>query len=227
MRVRSTITSGVAALVATAWMSGCEQRPASSGDARAQAGKAPSAAKERARETQKPSSVTVVSGTAIAATLQTPVATHTSHVGEPVALRVTEPVRAGGVVVIPAGSTVHGTVTHVQPAGRVKGAAELTIRFTEIEVAAGSRYPVTCEAVRLVQRGDGRESAAEIGGGAAVGGVLGGVIGGKNDVLKGAAIGAAVGTGVAVATKGEQIVLPVGHTISVRLAAPVVIATAS
>jgi hypothetical protein len=39
-------------------------------------------------------------------------------------------------------------------------------------------------------------------------------------VAKGAAVGAAVGTGVAVATKGDQIVLGTGQRIKVTLEAP-------
>jgi hypothetical protein len=55
------------------------------------------------------------------------------------------------------------------------------------------------------------------------GGVLGGILGGKGDIGKGAAVGAAVGTGVAVATKGKQIVLPAGQKIKVTLDGPVTI----
>ena len=36
-------------------------------------------------------------------------------------------------------------------------------------------------------------------------------------------MGAVLGTGVAVATKGNQIVLPVGQKLRVRLAAPVTV----
>jgi hypothetical protein len=237
MKVRTNHTHALALVVCAAWLTGCEQGavPAGEGAAKSDAkpqetAKPQPGVKEVAPvqpEARAPETVTLPVGTAIAATLQTAVASDKSHVGDPVTLRVTEPVRSAGVVVVPVGSIVHGTVTHVRSAGRVKGASEITIRFTEIQVAGASRYPVTCEAYRVVQKGDGRETAAEIGGGAAVGSVLGGVIGGKDDVLKGAAIGAAVGTGVAVATKGDQIVLPVGRAIAVRLTTPVVVGVTS
>jgi hypothetical protein len=165
--------------------------------------------------------VTVAAGTAVQARLESAVATDKNHVGDAVVLRTIESVVVNGRTAVPAGSVVHGTVTHVRAAGRVKGAAELTLRFTELELPNGQRFAVTCEPYRQVVKGDGKESAAEIGGGAAVGGVLGGVLGGKDDMLKGAAIGAAVGTGVAVATKGQQVVLPAGQALHVRLAAPV------
>ena len=70
-------------------------------------------------------------------------------------------------------------------------------------------------------KGDAKESAIEIGGGAVAGGILGGILGhGSGDVAKGAAAGAVVGTGVAVATKGDQIVLGSGQKIRVTLDAP-------
>lgn len=169
--------------------------------------------------------VTVSAGTSVPTQVVVAVSTDKNQVGDPVQLQVTEAVSVGGTVVIPVGSTVHGTVTACKSAGRVKGASELTIRFTEVELVSGKRYPVTCESFHAVQKGDGKESAAEIGGAAAVGGVLGGVLGGKNDVLKGTAIGAAVGTGVAVVTKGDQITLPVGRTVNVKLTSPLVVTT--
>jgi len=172
---------------------------------------------------QTPSTVTVAAGTAISATLQNTVTTDKAHVGDPVELVTAEAVSVNGSVVVPVGSTVRGTVTQVKAAGRVKGGAEITIRFTEIVLPSGKTIPVTCESLRVAQKGDGKETAAEIGGASALGGVLGGVFGGKNDVLKGAAIGAAVGTGVAVVTKGEQITLPAGKSVKVRLAAPAVV----
>ena len=64
------------------------------------------------------------------------------------------------------------------------------------------------------------ESVAEIGGGAVVGGIVGAVAG---SAVKGAVIGGVLGTGVAVATKGNQIVLPAGQQLRVRLAAPVTV----
>jgi hypothetical protein len=208
--------------VCLAWSTGCQEGAVPAGEGDATKTDVEKAQKQETKPAA-PQPVTLPAGTAISATLVTAVATDKNHVGDAVTLRVTEPVRAGGVVVVPVGSIVHGTITHLRTAGRMKGASELTIRFTEVELAGGKRLPVTCEAFRLVQKGDGRETAAEIGGGAAVGGVLGGVIGGKDDVLKGAAIGAAVGTGVAAATKGNQIVLAAGRSLPVRLTAPVVV----
>jgi hypothetical protein len=167
------------------------------------------------------SAYTLPSGTVIIGSLQNTVNTGKNDEGDPVRLRVTTNERVGGVVVVPAGSTILGVMTHVDGAGRVAGGAELTIRFTDLQLPDGRSYAISAVPLRLEGKGDAKESAIEIGGGAVAGGILGGILGGKDDIAKGAAAGAIVGTGVAVATKGDQIVLSPGQRIQVTLNAPV------
>jgi hypothetical protein len=167
------------------------------------------------------SAYTLPSGTVIIGSLQNTVNTGKNDEGDPVRLRVTTNERVGGVVVVPAGSTIRGVMTHVDGAGRVAGGAALTIRFTDLQLPDGRSYAISAVPLRLTGKGDAKESAIEIGGGAVAGGILGGILGGKDDIAKGAAVGAVVGTGVAVATKGDQIVLSPGQRIQVTLNAPV------
>lgn len=166
---------------------------------------------------------TLTAGTSFTAALQSTVDTGKNKAGDNVALRTLEPVRVNEKTVVPAGATINGELTHVEGAGRIAGAAELTLRFTELLMADGTSYAVSCEPFRLKGKSDAKESATEIGGGAVAGGVVGGILGGKKDILKGAAVGAVLGTGVAVATKGDQIVLPAGQKLKVTLNAPVAI----
>jgi len=173
------------------------------------------------RVARAPSSLTLPSGTVMVGTLQTPVNTGKNDEGDPVSLRLSSSERVGGVVAVPAGSSIHGTCTLVDGAGRVAGGAKLTIRWTNLNTPDGRSYAISAVPLRLEGKGDAKESAIEIGGGAVAGGILGGVIGGKDDIAKGAAAGAIVGTGVAIATKGDQIVLPAGQKIQVTLNEPV------
>jgi len=182
--------------------------------------------KSKARAKEKPPAV-MAAGTTLSVVLQSTVDTGKAQVGERVTLHTAVPVQVTEDVVVPAGSLVRGTVTHVRAAGRMKGAAELTLRFNEIALPNGKTHEITCAPVRWVGKGDGKETAAEIGGGAAAGGLLAGVVGGKDDILKGVAVGAAVGTGVAAVTKGEQIVLPAGKSLEIRLTAPLDLTTRS
>ncbi|MGH7680400.1 MAG: hypothetical protein ACRENN_00265 [Candidatus Eiseniibacteriota bacterium] len=174
---------------------------------------------------EKEKAQTLASGTEILAALQSTVDTGKNHVGDKISLRTLEETRLAEAVVVPAGATINGEVTHVDPAGRVAGGAELTLRFVELAMPDGKSYPISAHPLRLKGKGDAKESAMEVGGGAVAGGILGGILGGKDDIAKGAAAGAAVGAGVAVATKGDQIVLPAGQKIKVTLDTPVTITT--
>lgn len=170
---------------------------------------------------------TLVAGTSLVAALQGTVDTGKNHVGDKVALRTLEGVRVNETTVVPAGATINGEVTHIDPAGRLAGGAELTLRFTELVLPNGKSYAISTVPIRLEGKGDAKESALEIGGGAVAGGIIGGILGGKDDIGKGAAAGAVVGTGVAIATKGDQIVLPAGQKMRVTLDGPVSIETKS
>ncbi len=164
-------------------------------------------------------------GTNMVAALQGTVDTGKNRVGDKVALRTLEDVRVNVMTVVPSGSIINGEVTHIDPAGRVAGGAELTLRFTELVMPDGSSYTIAAAPFRLEGKGDAKESALEVGGGAVAGGIIGGILGGKDDIAKGAAAGAVVGTGVAIATKGDQIVLPAGQKMRVTLTEPVTVVT--
>jgi hypothetical protein len=168
-------------------------------------------------EAEKEKTATLTAGTVIVAALQSTVSTADAKTGDAIALRTTEAVRVNEQDVVPAGATIRGEVTHAKGAGRVAGGAELTLRFTTLETVDGKSYPIVCQPFRLEGKGDAKESALEIGGGAVAGGIVGGLLGGKGSVGKGAVAGAVLGTGVAVATKGDQIVVPAGQKLKVTL----------
>lgn len=163
--------------------------------------------------------VTIPAGTTLIASLEHSVSTENGEVGDGIVLHTTEPVTLGDDV-IPAGMTIRGEVTHVKGGGRIAGAPELTLRFTELEVN-GETHGLSADPFRIRGRSDAGESAKEIGGGAVAGGIVGGVLGGGKGALKGAAAGAVIGTGVAVATDGDDLTLPAGQTLRVRVAGPV------
>jgi len=165
---------------------------------------------------------TVPSGTVLVAALDHTVSTEVSAVGETVRLETTQPVSLGPDTVIPAGAVVRGEVTHSKGGGRIAGAPELTLRFTELE-ADGERYRIDSQPFRIRGKSDAVESAAEIGGGAVAGGILGGVLGGGSGAVGGAVAGAAIGTGVAIATDGDDLVLPAGTRLKIALAAPLTV----
>jgi hypothetical protein len=165
---------------------------------------------------------TIPAGTALVAALEREMSTERTRVGDNVELHTVDPIRLGEGVVIPSGVLVRGTVTESKGGGRIAGAPQLGLRFTEIEVD-GERRAIAAQPFHVSGKSDAGKSAVQIGGGAVAGAILGRVVGGKGGTAKGAVVGAAIGTGVAVATDGGHIVLPAGQRLRVRLNGPVTV----
>jgi len=165
---------------------------------------------------------TIPAGVTLVAALERGISTERSRVGDNITLRTTAPIRLDANEVIPEGVVIRGEVTQAKGGGRVAGAPELALRFTDLEVD-GERHTISADPFRVRGKNDAAQSAAAIGGGAVAGGILGRVIGGRGGTVKGAVVGAAIGTGVAVATEGDQLVLPAGQKLRIRLSAPVTI----
>jgi hypothetical protein len=118
-----------------------------------------------------------------------------------------------GRVLVPAGSTVHGVVSDVKPAGRVDRSGSMTLSFDRMTVN-GRDYPIRGMATQVFESGGIREEVGTAGAGAGVGGVIGGLLGG----VKGAILGAVIGAGGAIAaTDGKDVELPAGSVVRIRL----------
>ena len=161
---------------------------------------------------------TIPAGTMIIGALGQTVSTRSAEPGDAVVITTTAPLKLGENT-IPSGAQLRGQVTYAKGGGRIAGAPELTLRFTRLDVD-GNRYEVSAEPFRVKGTSDAKESAIEIAGGTVVGAVVGKATG---SVVRGAVVGAAIGTGVAVLTKGDQIVLPAGQRLRVRLTEPVTV----
>jgi len=144
--------------------------------------------------------------------------------GDHFAAAVVEDVKdAQGRVVIPAGSTVRGSVVEVKPAPNPSTPGTMTLALNSVSVG-GRDYPIEAriDSIETVRQGRGVSGgdAAKVGGAAAAGAILGRVIG-KNTkgAVIGGILGAVVGTGVAATSKDSDIVLPKGAHINASLTA--------
>lgn len=162
---------------------------------------------------------TIPAGTRIVGALSHTISTEHSSVGDRVELVSREPIELSEGARIPEGAVVEGEVTHSEGGGRIAGAPELTLRFTHLQID-GRDYRITAAPWRVRGKNDAAESAAEIGGGAVVGGVIGAL---AHKTVEGVVVGAVLGTGVAVATKGNQIVLPAGQRLRVTIDQPLTV----
>jgi glycine zipper 2TM protein len=150
------------------------------------------------------------------------ISSRTAKVGDAFTAHVVEDVRnSAGKVVIPAGSTVKGTVADVKPAPNPRSAGTLTLSVTSITVR-GTSYSLdaTVDSLETVHKGRGVTAgeAEKVGAGAVAGAVLGRVLGGnKKGTIIGGIVGGLAGAGVAAETKTSDIVLPKGAHIIIHL----------
>ena len=162
--------------------------------------------------------VTVPAGTELSIELLNDLSSETATTETPVRGRLRRAVEVGGRTALPAGSTLSGVVTDVVRPGRVKGRASLSVRFTNVTVD-GERTSLSTSPITVEGEGDVKGDATKIGVGAGVGAAIGGILGGGDGAAKGAAIGGAAGTGAVLATRGKDVVLASGTTLSTTLTA--------
>jgi hypothetical protein len=164
--------------------------------------------------------VTLPAGTVLAVSLETGVGSATSNVEDGVRARVIRPVRIRGREAIPEGATLAGSVTEATRSGKVKGRARVALRFTTLAIPGRDEYAIRTRAVVREARATKKKDAAKIGVGAAAGAVVGGIVGGGKGAAVGSAVGGGAGTAVVLSQRGEEVSLPAGTTLTVRLAAP-------
>ncbi len=158
---------------------------------------------------------TVPDGTKLMLELETALNTKTATVETPVEARLTESVSVDGTEVLPVGTRLTGTVSAVQAAGKVKGVASLTVRFTRI-TARDENYTVN-SLFSLTAPTTKKKDAAKVGIGAAAGAVIGAIAGGGKGAAIGAAVGGGAGAGYVLMTPGEEFDLPKGTKADVAL----------
>jgi hypothetical protein len=176
---------------------------------------APAAPAEPPRPTYR--EVIAPVGTPLALELITPVSSENAQVEDQVRARVKQAVVVDGATLIPAGAVLHGNVSAVERAGRVKGRSHLALRFAEVEIN-GRRDKLRSAELSFDGAADTKGDVTKIGGGAGIGAVIGGIVGGASGAAKGAAIGGAAGTGAVLATRGKEVELASGMELNTTTA---------
>jgi hypothetical protein len=166
--------------------------------------------------------VTLPEGTTLRLRLRSAVASDSSRVEDTVRAELREAVVVDGATVLPAGTELTGVVTAVERSGRVKGRARVAYRFNSLTYS-GDRYDVRTAPLAHVAEATKGEDATKIAVGAGAGAAIGALLGGGDGAAKGAAIGGAGGTGVVLATRGEEVRLGPGASVTTRLAAPLTV----
>jgi hypothetical protein len=169
--------------------------------------------------------VMVPAGVEVAVRLAQSVSSGSSRPGDAVYASVVEPVRVGEQVVIDAGSTLTGSVVAAAPAKRMGGQASLAVEFHTLRLGSGEQVAMQAS-IQRAARSQTRKDAATIGGAAAGGALLGRIFGHQSGrdahgTTVGALLGGAAGTAIAASNRGDEVTLPEGSVIRVRLDAPV------
>ncbi len=169
-----------------------------------------------------PKPVTIPAGTHLAIRLVDPIDSETSQTGQVIRATLDTPLTVDGDVVIPAGYDVQGHLGTVQSAGKFAGASLVTLQLDRLTVN-GKTYALQTNEFRREGTGNGKKTAAKVGGGAVLGAIIGGLAGGGKGAAIGTLAGAGVGTGVSAVGKGQQIKLGSETQLSFQLVAPLTV----
>jgi hypothetical protein len=170
----------------------------------------------------KPAPLMLAAGTRVGLTANDSISTRSAHAGDPFTATVSHDVKdATGRVVIPAGSSVSGTVSAAEPAPNPNSTGRIELSVTSVSVR-GKSYPIDASVVSkdtvMQGRGVTKADAAKVAGGAVAGAILGKIIGKntKGAVIGGAA-GAAAGAAAARASRDIDVVIPKGAAMTIKL----------
>ena len=186
----------------------------------------PSSPPQVSQTTNKPSPqpvpLTVVAGETIDIEFRQSLSSHTSQPGQTFRVRVTQPVRVGAKIAIPAGSTIQGQVIEAEPAKKIGGRARLALDFQSLTLVSGATYTIDAVFAQAGKSQTGKD-AAIIGGATLGGAVLGKQVGGDTGTIIGAVAGGIGGAFAAKKTKGKPVEIPAGTFMILELTQPVTI----
>jgi len=171
----------------------------------------------------------IPAGSTINAHANSEICTNTSKVGDKLAATVTESVVGSNGAAIPAGATLHLTVTRLKRSENMNDPIVMEFAVNSVEFG-GKTYAVEASLshadVARVRNEPKSADVKKVVGGAAIGAIAGRVLGKstKSPVI-GAAAGAAAGAGAAAATANYEGCVRAGGNLVVTLSAPISVTT--
>lgn len=190
----------------------------------------------KAEKEDDPERLILPAGTQIPLVLQNTINTRNARKGDRIYFETTFPIVHNGKTIIPVGSYIRGTITQAKRPGRIKGRAQIHLRFDDLTLPNG--YVVKLNASLANAGTPGGEEVNRTEGGIKgegtkgkdAGTILtttgtGSVIGGLSTASRagaatGSLIGAAAGLATVLFTRGKELVLPRGTTVEISLDRP-------
>lgn len=170
-----------------------------------------------------PKTVTLAEGTSIPIRLTDEINTKTAKAGDTFHATTASSLNLLNYTVVPTGMPVTGRIVDAKAAGRLSGAAELTVELVSLRLnSPNGPQDVSVVTQQLSSKANGRggNTAAKTGGGAALGAVVGALAGGGAGAGIGAASGGALGLGANALTHGKEIDLKPEQLLQFRTSAP-------
>jgi len=168
--------------------------------------------------------VTLPAGTVLRLALGGPLSSESTVTGDAFAAVTSRPLRIEGVEAIPEGSRVEGRVTHAASAEQAAGRGELTLEVESVQPADGGRVDVRTRPLGLrAPAASKKKDNALIDGLSELGAAVGGLIGGRRGAGAGTVVGGTAGTVVVTTSRGREVALGAGASLSVELLEPVTV----
>ncbi len=142
--------------------------------------------------------------------------TKSANAGDTFTGTLAQPVSVDGVVAIPSGAGVTGTVVESKSPGRFKGEGTLAVALTAVNVHG---VPTSIQSSTYAQsvKGKGKRTAVMAGGGTGAGALIGGLAGGGKGALIGGLVGAGAGTAGAAFTGNKDLQIPAESVVTFKL----------
>ncbi len=149
-----------------------------------------------------------------------------NNAGEIFHASLESPLVVDNEVVVPRGADIYVRLVSASSAGRMKGKSELHLELVKVEFQ-GRSYPLVSNTYSITGSSRGKNTAAKVGGGAALGAIIGAIAGGGKGAGIGAGVGAAGGAIYQGATKGKQVKIPAETRLDFQLDQPVTVTVMS
>jgi len=151
-----------------------------------------------------PKPVTIPDGTVVQIRMIDSIDSATNQPGDRFRATLDTPITIDDKVIVPQGADIEGRVAELKGAGHFTGRPEIGLELTALNVN-GRRYSLHTNQYSREGASRGKNTAAKVGTGAAVGSIIGAIAGGGKGAAIGGVIGAGAGGGVQAASKAPAI----------------------
>ncbi len=163
----------------------------------------------------------IPAGTLIPVRLNEKVSTATHYQNDTVQVTLDAPLIVNGMVLAERGSRQLAKVVNVEPPGRVKGRATISLELSQLRTTDGQTVDVNSETFVHTAASSRNKEAAKVGAMAGIGAAIGAIAGGGKGAAIGAGVGGAAGAGTVLGTKGEQAEIENETRLTFKLKQPV------